>query len=73
MRAFQIARKFLKQPADQNGIAVADLSGFRRLIWRNNFIAGREMHHAQTRANERLRATRRRQQRQFTRVQTLAR
>ena len=51
MFLLQLTRKVLQQAANQNGIAVADLPRLRRLIGRNNFIAGREMRHAQTRTD----------------------
>ena len=61
--------KCLQQAADQNRIAVADLAGLRRLVRRDNFIAGREMEDAQSRADERICVSRRCQHRQRAGIQ----
>ena len=72
MRLLQVARKILEQAANQKRIAVADLARLRRLVRRNNFVAGREMKDAQSRADERIHVSRRCQQRQRAGVQFCA-
>ena len=69
MFLLQFNLKRSQEPADQTGIAVANLSRLRGLFRRHQFIARGEMGDPQARIHQRPGAARRRQQREFAGVQ----